>query len=133
MLILLMWSTVRYFPHSVKDFSLLLALTTSPTFITYPWEARYILLLWLALVINIPFSLDKFGETVHPALEDNVLKTWLATPGKERDAAALFGSKYFNRKDIGQDQLLRFLGWCGECLMDKKDNAFLVRTQLSSW
>jgi hypothetical protein len=119
-------AAVRYFPHAVADFSLLLSLITSPSFTTYTWEARYILLLWLSLVINIPFSLDKFGQDIHNTLEENVLKPWLATTGKERDAVALFGSKYFTRSDVGEDRLLAFLDWCSDSLQQESVNTFLV-------
>lgn len=122
---------VRYFPHSVADFSLLLELVTSSGFHSYPWEARYILLLWLSLVVNIPFSLDKFGEDIYNSLEKQVLKSWLGSTGKERDAVALFGSKYFNRKDINEERLLAFLQWCGNALVDSADEAFLVSTLIS--
>lgn len=125
--------SVRYFPHSVADFSLLLShITSSSTFYSYPWEARYILLLWLSLVINIPFSLDKFGDKVYDSLEEHVLKAWLGATGKERDASALFGSKYFNRKDISEERLLQFLEWCEQSLVNSSDDAFLVRL-VSCW
>lgn len=127
--------SVRYFPHSVADFSLLLThITSSSTFHSYPWEARYILLLWLSLVINIPFTLDKFGggDKVYDSLEEHVLKAWLGATGKERDASALFGSKYFNRKDISEERLLKFLEWCEESLVNGSDDAFLVRL-VSFW
>lgn len=115
----------------MTDFSLLLShITSSSTFHSYPWEARYILLLWLSLVINIPFSLDKFGEDVYTSLEQDVLKAWLGTTGKEREAAALFGSKYFTRKDISEERLLHFLSWSEERLVDSSDDAFLVSLTL---
>ena len=107
--------TVRHFPHSPADLSLLLRYITSPSFSALTWQTRYILLLWLSLIISIPFALDKFGSDVQKQLE-GIVQRWLSSPGKEREATSTLAAKLYARKDVGEEKLLAFLGWAEEQL-----------------
>jgi hypothetical protein len=108
---------VRYFPHAASDLAFLLDTISSPAFAEYAWETRYVLLLWLSLVISIPFALTRLSTSsssssgsVADAVE-RIIKTWLAATGKERDATATLAAKYYARMDVGADAFISFCGW----------------------
>ena len=82
----------------------------SPSFDQFAWETRYIVLLWLSLVVSIPFALDRFGADAARSIEDSV-KKWLGCPVKEHEAAATLAARFYARKDISEDHLLAFLDW----------------------
>ena len=66
-------------------------------------------------MISIPFALDKFGSDAEEQLE-SVVRRWLSSPGKEREATATLAAKLYARKDVGEGKLLAFLGWAEEQL-----------------
>ncbi|CAN6670571.1 hypothetical protein TRVA0_043S00540 [Trichomonascus vanleenenianus] len=63
------------------------------------WEKRYVLLLWLSILILAPFSLETFGESMELRLYNLVL-SFLDTPGKERDAACIVMARICTRGDV---------------------------------
>lgn len=49
----------RYFPHEPQDFEpLIFAITSQLDNKGFPWEANFVLLNWLSLILLIPFDLD---------------------------------------------------------------------------
>ncbi|KAK0550607.1 hypothetical protein OC845_002561 [Tilletia horrida] len=123
----------RFFPHEVDD---LLPVVTAlealvpgqSSSISVAWELRYVLVLWLSLVCMIPFDLRQLDEvasqtsqSADPALRvvrgtvaeriESLAKTFLASPGKERDAAAVLLGKLFQRRDLKYQALAAFLSW----------------------
>jgi hypothetical protein len=110
---------LRFFPHEVGDviptvealrhFQLQEA-NTSDT-----WELRYVLLLWLSLVCMIPFDLKNFSGTIADEIV-TICQTFLESPGKERDAAAITLGKLFQRRDAARTQLPAYIKWCQEQL-----------------
>lgn len=129
------FTPVHFFPHSVEDLSPALAsleaftLSTSSDGSGAGWELRYIMLLWLSLVCMIPFDLHKFdgaSGSIAQRIEE-VGKSFLASSGKERDAAAVMLGKLFQRRDAVSDQLERFLGWChAQLTPPSRPSAFLI-------
>jgi hypothetical protein len=85
--------TVRFFPHQTTDLTLLLSLfSREETLGEASWHTRYVLLLWLSLVVMLPFKLD---EAV-PNIKD-IGGRYLKAAGKERDAASIVLARLFSR------------------------------------
>jgi hypothetical protein len=131
---------IHFFPHAVDDLLPTLALLEhqeGPDQ-TSTWELRYILLLWLSLICMIPFDLHKFDEikvnatsspsdTVANRIQ-NVGRFFLASSGKEKDAAAVMLGKLFQRIDASQDQFAAFLQWSRSTLLASPEPTIFVAT-----
>ncbi|KAN0063038.1 hypothetical protein ACQY0O_004201 [Thecaphora frezii] len=99
------------------------------------WELRYVLLLWMSLVCMIPFDLNQFdvGEratgpsatstvnahTTMASRIEQVGRTYLSSPGKERDAAAVMLGKLFQRRDVYDAQFEAFAAHCSATLVSQ--------------
>lgn len=111
-------SAVRLFPHAVSDLGTLLALfstlsvlellpqnpTTDDKAAGPSWELRYVLLLWLSLVVMLPFSLEGVGGTAVTAgapgsqhAIERIGLHYLKQSGKERDAAVVLLARFYSR------------------------------------
>lgn len=92
----------QYFPHQVDDLELTLPyMKLVQGQGAWDWERRYIVLLWLSLIVMIPFDLAQFdtvkgSEETFKALEkagqDHYTKA-----GLERDAATLLLARLYSR------------------------------------
>ncbi|KAA8916148.1 hypothetical protein TRICI_001697 [Trichomonascus ciferrii] len=71
------------------------------------WQTRYVLLLWLSILVLAPFSLDKFDAGFEEKLYDTVYQ-YLDVSGKERDGAALVMARLITRADVRDTLLKRF-------------------------
>jgi hypothetical protein len=71
------------------------------------WQTRYVLLLWLSILVLAPFSLDKFDAGFEEKLYDNAYH-YLDVSGKERDGAALVMARLITRADVKDTLLERF-------------------------
>ena len=110
---------VRLFPHEVADlepvFHLLQAQNTDDH---ETWHVRYSLLLWLSIIVIVPFDLQTIdssvGSTGGPSLVDRIIsvcKLYLRDSGPVRNAAALCLSKLLTRPDMEARHLTEFLVW----------------------
>ena len=96
-------TVLRFFPHGVHDLGLLVRILDDEAALgRTSWEMRFVLLLWLALVCMLPFDLARFDQsssTSQPAVDVvlSVGKRYLASSGKERDAAAYLLGRVFVR------------------------------------
>ncbi|CAD6928304.1 unnamed protein product [Tilletia caries] len=98
------------------------------------WELRYVLLLWLSLVCMIPFDLRQLDQVAQEQ-DGSVLsvagrieklgRRFLASPGKERDAAAMMMGKLFQRRDLKDEALARFLEWSQQSARADEASSFL--------
>lgn len=112
---------VKYFPHEVADVEPVLALLAEQNPSDFnTWETRYILLLWLSVIVLIPFHMERLdsgmeldGITYKPiALRIlEVIKQYLSVGDKARDAAALLASHFLTRPDMKKEYLPEFLDW----------------------
>ncbi|KAK4685879.1 tubulin-specific chaperone D, partial [Tremellales sp. Uapishka_1] len=149
-------TTVPHFPSSIPHLPLLIFLlspSTSPSSSTTPptphhplisapsqWELRAVLLLWLALLLTVPFNLSAlspstpspaaFGmdlpslEKLFPIATSELAERvtllsipLLSRPGKEGSYAALVLARLFAREDAVQG-LPGFLAWSGQEIME---------------
>ncbi|KAG8936298.1 hypothetical protein FRC02_003235 [Tulasnella sp. 418] len=122
-------TVVRFFPHQIEDLTAVLTYLSTPTSYANKdenWQIRYCLLLWLSLVIMIPFDLSRFdpddatktGETFK-ALEE-VGKNNLDRAGIDGEGAATLLAKLYSRRDASRG-LEGFLNWADTRLTDKAD------------
>ncbi|KAG8904796.1 hypothetical protein FRB99_001186 [Tulasnella sp. 403] len=118
---------VRFFPHEVGDLDIALQyLATEDTTPVASWQARYVTLLWLSLVVRLPFDLAKFDKDDHGAAGstfaaiEKAAKDNLSRAGTEREAASLLLAKLFSRTDAVKD-LFPFLEWASASLRQASD------------
>jgi hypothetical protein len=130
---------VTHFPSDVYSLPLLLELFSSPSrdtayhlAISSPesWELRSVLLLWLSLLMTVPFGLSAFDKISSGATSVNFSQTavrveilcrpLLYKPSKEGEYAALTLAKLYARPDCmaGLNPCLEWVR--GE--LDKKDD-----------
>ncbi|KAK2723086.1 hypothetical protein QYM36_003325 [Artemia franciscana] len=112
---------LKCFPHEVSDLEVVLNLLKqeSPGDIEN-WEVSYVLLLWLSLIILIPFDLKRFDDGCQEPLITrviNIIKTYLKSYLSSQEAAAYLASVYLTRPDVKEIELLPFISWCQEVLL----------------
>ncbi|KAF7283125.1 hypothetical protein GWI33_001275 [Rhynchophorus ferrugineus] len=124
---------VRHLPHEVADFEPVLRLLEAQD----PndpdtWTTRYILLLWLSIIVMIPFHLSRFDgfddNTDKKTIMDRVLtiiKTYAVVPDKCRDAAAFLSYKFITRNDVKEIHLKEFFYWGMSQSLSKDSNIFV--------
>ncbi|GAK62322.1 TBCD protein [Moesziomyces antarcticus] len=131
---------VHYFPHEVADLTPTLAFLEhlrdhadddSAEAASSCWQVRYVCLLWLSLICMIPFDLAKFDcarQTADLSTASriaSVARHFLASPGKERDAAAVVLGKLFQRTDVQRgSHFAAFLDTSAKALASETSNSF---------
>ena len=88
------------------------------------WETRYSLLLWLSLLVRVPFDLTTIDSTSASGvtLIDSLVLTgqsYLSDPGATRDMAAVFLSQLLTRPDMDAAMLGDFLKWADGVLISE--------------
>jgi hypothetical protein len=132
---------VNFFPHSVADLESTLGYLqrqNSQDFET--WETRYSLLLWMTILVKIPFNLASVdslflansGDTTSGATSlfttlVSLAQRYLGDSGATRDMAAVLLAKLFSRADAQGSFLSQFLEWAVEKLTNHQTNQFLVQ------
>eukprot|EP00736_Rhodelphis_marinus_P002796 Rmarinus@m.297 len=124
----------RFFPHEVCDLEPTLALLKRQSRDDYEtWETRYVLLLWLSIIVLVPFDLKtidssladsadstKDGSSLEGEVIDSLLshtRLFLSDSGKTRDAAGILLSRLLSRKDMAS-HLSEFVSWASRQLKD---------------
>ena len=113
---------VRHLPHEVKYMEAVLQLLEKQKN-SQNWETRYVLVLWLSILVLIPFHLSRFdshekGDTSEDSkaktLMQRILKAIqinLAFGDKSQDAVAFLSAKFLTRPEIVQKFWPEFLDW----------------------
>ncbi|GMK59904.1 hypothetical protein CspeluHIS016_0901210 [Cutaneotrichosporon spelunceum] len=131
-------AVIPHFPSALEHLHVLIALLPNPRLASDDlWELRAVLLLWLALVLTVPFSLVALSDeprstgldvpsharlfaspTSDLAARVIILALpLLSRPGREGEYAALVLARLFARDDAVQG-LRGFLDWAGAELTD---------------
>ncbi|XP_019853730.1 PREDICTED: tubulin-specific chaperone D-like isoform X2 [Amphimedon queenslandica] len=120
---------VRWFTHEVSDLDLVLALLQKQDRDDYlTWETRYMLLLWLSIIVLIPFDLSRMDPTPTRHARSTVDRimaigqVYLSSSDKSQDAAAHVCAKFLSRPDVQKLKLKEFLDW-GQ-LVFREDNNY---------
>jgi HEAT repeat protein len=119
---------VKIFPHEVADVEpCVQALVCQDVTDHKTWEMRYVLLLWLSILVLIPFplnTLDSFSYSGKDGASNkgivltilDLCKGFLSDPGAVRNAAAVCISRLITRPDLDKNHLQSYLEWSIETL-----------------
>ncbi|KAG8231470.1 hypothetical protein J437_LFUL000187 [Ladona fulva] len=112
---------VRHLPHEVNDLEKILKMleAQNPTDIN-TWCSRYVLLLWLSIIVMIPFHMSRIDsftrqEGERKSIIDRILdvcKKFIIAGDSCKNAAIFLASRFFIRADVRQEHLDGFLDWC---------------------
>jgi len=104
---------VRHFPHEVEDLEFVVSLLQAQDD-GQAWQTRYVLLIWLSIIVIIPFDMARFDSGNQEPLADRILticKAQLKATDKSQDAAGFLASKFVTRPDIRESALPAFIDW----------------------
>lgn len=132
---------VKYLPHEITDLDFVLGkLEDQSKDITDHWESRYVLLLWMSILVMNPFQmsrLDAFGDTDgadNPLTKAErifrVCQKNTASNDTCATVAAYLVAKHLVRIDIKDKYLPRFFDWVIES--SQEDASQLATGQLSA-
>jgi hypothetical protein len=120
---------VRFLPHEVADMEPVLALLEGEGKKTENWETRYVLLLWMSMLVLIPFDMKRFdsGEKKDTVTERilAIIQSNLAWSNRSQDAAAFLAAKFLTRPEIFGRYLPTFVDFCKKTLADKTADDFM--------
>lgn len=109
---------VQYLPHSAGDLEpVLQMLETQDKKDTATWETRYCLILWLSIIVKIPFHLSRLDYSEgpdHKTIAKRIIelcKQYLVLRDSCRIATAILCAHFFTRSDIKDSHLKAFLDW----------------------
>ncbi|XP_044262327.1 tubulin-specific chaperone D [Tribolium madens] len=132
---------VRHLPHEVADFEAILRLLEAQDLNdSATWTTRYVLLLWLSIIVMIPFHLSRFDasdetdknrKTVMCRVLD-IIKKYIVVPDKCRDAAAYLSSRFITRNDVKQEHLFSYIEWSITESTSSESNVFTKQGTLAS-
>jgi len=115
-------TVVKFFPHEVSDLEpCLKLLAAQDTEDHNGWMVRYVLLLWLSIIVLIPFDLRTVdsGEQGEQGIISKLIevgKSYLSDTGASRDASAVMLSKLFSRPDMVASHVADFFTWANSVL-----------------
>ena len=136
---------VRHFPHEVHHVEAVLEiLETQNAESSENWETRYVLLLWMSMLVLIPFHLSRFdtnpvrtqNKNLSSSTDEELLnepsyktvierimivcKRYLPVVNKNQQAASLLAAKFLTRPEIVKlGHLAEFLDWIAQQVNNK--------------
>lgn len=129
------------FNSQVSDFEPVLQLLESQNPAeTETWATRYVLLLWLSIIVMIPFHMSRLddiessNENKKTVMERvlTVCQTYALVPDKCQDAAALLVSRFLTRSDVKEKYLTTFFDWACELSVQKESPDYVKYGTLAS-
>ncbi|CAH8825664.1 unnamed protein product [Trichobilharzia szidati] len=106
---------IRLMPHSVDDIEPNLSLLMEQQVETVEnWQTRYILLLWLSILVMVPFSLSRLDLPDKKPIIERVVelaKLHLAQEERTQEAAAFLLARTVTRPDAVHIQLPLIVSW----------------------
>jgi hypothetical protein len=119
---------IKHFPHEVADLEPALHCLLCQDVTRHDiWETRFVLLLWLSILVLVPFDLRTVDSHVITSGSGyaakgiinriiQVCKSFLPDPGAVRDAAALCLARLLTRPDLDTLHLQAFCDWAARAL-----------------
>jgi hypothetical protein len=110
---------IKFFPHEVADMEPVVELLHYQ--VTEEWWISYVLILWLSIIVLVPFDLETIDSLKNQGAsqEDlvkrmiNICKNYLSNSGKIREATTVLLAKLLTRPDVVKagetDSVLHFL------------------------
>ncbi|XP_045480328.1 tubulin-specific chaperone D [Harmonia axyridis] len=124
---------VNQLPHEVADFEpVLQMLEAQDPNDCENWTTRYTLLLWLSIIVRIPFHMSRLDGVIDGNSDKKtvmcrvleLIKTYCIVSDKCRDAAALLAARFLSRCDVKAVHLTSFLDWAKELGTQDTHNIF---------
>lgn len=117
-------TVVKFMPHQVGDLEPTLRLLLEQDGGEHAtWETRYGLLMWLSIIVRIPFDLSTVDSDLGRGREGGIVgriidvaKGYLGASGAAREAAGVLLSRFFSRNDMHSSHLASFLRWARDRL-----------------
>ncbi|KAJ3104846.1 hypothetical protein HDU97_008816 [Phlyctochytrium planicorne] len=95
------------------------------------WSCRYILILWLSLIVMIPFNLSTIDSNAvdsdgkpEKGIAQRLIdlgNSYLGKSGVEYQAASVLLARLLTRKDTVNEHLPAYLEWCSKALQDESN------------
>ncbi|XP_018322258.1 tubulin-specific chaperone D [Agrilus planipennis] len=132
---------VKRLPHEVADFEpVLQMLEQQDPSDSDTWFTRYVLLLWLSIIVMIPFHMSRLDgftnsndnkKTVMQRVFE-VCKVYIVVPDKCRDAAAYLSARFLTRSDTKEHYLKSYFNWTYEISTNPESSVFVKSGCLAS-
>ena len=119
----------RLLPHATSDLHIALEILENNDQAHETWPTRYFALVWLSIVVLVPFELGTVVEDVVPKLIKSA-KQYLGDCGVTSNAAAMLLSRLLSRPGLVNSSLPEYIGWCTENLHNSEASIFLVWTMI---
>jgi len=127
----------KLFPHEVRCLEpVLYYLVKQRNNEAHIWETKYVFIHWLSIIILVPFDLSTIDSSLTNLVEVgakktiydnliNIMKFYLNSSSKTRDAAATFLSHFFSRPDIQKStQLVDYIKWACDTIKELQSDPF---------
>lgn len=116
---------VQHLPHEVQDLEpTLKLLETQDEKDTETWETRYCLLLWLSIIVMIPFHMTRLDSGVHICTVMDrlvvVCKQYLMIGDACQQAAAFLSARLLTRSDVKEVHLASFIDWACQIITNSE-------------
>uniref|UniRef100_A0A0X3P4X5 Tubulin-specific chaperone D n=1 Tax=Schistocephalus solidus TaxID=70667 RepID=A0A0X3P4X5_SCHSO len=106
---------IRLMPHTVDDLEPVFNLLSSQDCTDKQnWQTRYVLLLWLSIVVMVPFGLSRLEKPGKPPLIARILneaKRHVVLDEVTQEAAAYLIAKFISRPDVHPTELESTISW----------------------
>ncbi len=110
----------KLLPHEASYFEpVLFTLQCQDRSDSSTWENRYVLLLWLSMLVLVPFDIGTIDSSATSTLTSTVVhlcRGYLSDAALTREAAAVCLGSLLTRPDMKTAQLEDFIRWCTEVL-----------------
>lgn len=125
---------VKFVPHEARDLEPLVALLASvPPDDHEAWQVAYSLMIWLSMVVMVPFDLSIIDSSIHgpggdgapvPLVKriEQLACAHLSSPGPARDAAAVLLARLLTRPGL-QPMLRGYITWGAQALDEARGMA----------
>ena len=111
-------AVVPLFPHDVSQLEPvigLLSVQSQSVHSSAHWPTAYSLLLWLSILVLIPFDLQTVDSSIGGGLIDRLIslgRLYLSDSGPSRHMSAYMLSRVFSRTDMQRHHLTAHISWC---------------------
>ncbi len=128
----------KLLPHEASDLEpVLFTLQCQDRSDSSTWENRYVLLLWLSMLVLVPFDIGTIDSSATSTLTCTVVhlcRSTLLDAALTREAAAVCLGSLLTRPDMNTTPLEDFIRWCTEALdveCHQKDNVAQLTFKIS--
>lgn len=122
-------TVLKFFPHEVADMEPVVEILHFQAG-SDEWWISYILILWLSIIVLVPFDIDTIDSKASSASQEilvkriiNICKSFISNSGKIREATSVLLAKLLTRPDIVKSgETDQFLHYLADGYSQAKDN-----------